>query len=302
MQIDDFNSMMKTAEQTASIAEVENALNIRFHSKNRLSSNTKPNDLLVDLSYQRSISEKRIASIVKNFNKNAIGVVTLSIRENGDLYIIDGQHRVEALKKLGKGDEPINSIVFFDLSLAEEAELFLIMNEGRTKPRRYDLHKAAFKSGEQEALDISGALAKNGLEFSDRQGEGFVRAVGTVHKVYDRSGLVILEDTFKILSDANGKNSTSFVAEYIEAVAVILAKCKDVNLNRLTVAIQSLGDTNSAVIKAGLIAPNKKPYSKVLALAGMIIDNYNNRLRLNRIDKYEILSLDARNYLNVRNR
>lgn len=299
MSDNDFGMIVKSAEETASIAEIEKALNIRFHTKSRLSSNVKPNDTHVDFSYQRITAPERVASIARNFNKNAIGVVTLSIRENGDLYIIDGQHRIEALKKIGKGDEPVNAIVFFDLTIAEEAELFVVMNDGRTKPKRVDLHRASATSGNSDAIEIDKVLAKFGLELSDRPGNGKVRAVSSVHKVYEKSGLVILENTFKVLSEANGDHSSSFVAEYIEAVAVILAKFKDVNINRLIAAVKSAGDTNNAVLKAAMIAQNNKPYIKIITLAGMFVDNYNHRLQKNRLDKLEILKLEARNYLNV---
>jgi len=294
---EDFDLIVKNQTETATIEEVEQNLNVRFKKMQRLSSSVKPNDVNVDSSYQRDVSDVRVNSIVKNFNRNAIGVVTLSIRENGDLYVIDGQHRIEALKVLGKGDEDINAIVFFDLSVADEAELFVIMNEGRTKPKRYDLHKASSKSGDLASQEIDQILAFHGLSVGDKPGYNIIRAIGTVHKVYGRIGKDKLSDVLKVLIDANGNHSSAFTAEYILAVASIIANYNNVNLARLSLGIKNLGNPEMATLKAASSAPNSKAFSKVITLASMMIDGHNYRLTKNRLDKVVILSCDARSYL-----
>lgn len=293
----DFDLIVKNQTETVTINEVENNLNIRFKKMSRLSSTVKPDDVMVDLSYQRTISDSRVKSIIKNFNKNAIGVVTLSIRENGDLYVIDGQHRIEALKALGKGSEEINAIVFFDLSIADEAELFVIMNEGRTKPKRYDLHKASVSSGDVAANEINNILASYGLQPGDRPGFNIVRAVGTLHKVHAKVGKERLDSVIKVLLDANGSYSTSFQAEYITAVAAIFVQYNNIDKARLSNAIKTLGNPDMVVMKASNAAPNSKPFSKIISLASIMIDAYNYRLTKNRLDKVVILSCDARSYL-----
>lgn len=295
---EDFDLIVKNQSETVTIQEVEQNLNVRFKKMNKLSSSVKANDLLVDFSYQRVVSDKKVKSIVKNFNRNAVGVVTLSIRENGDLYIIDGQHRVEALKALGKGDDDINAIIFFDLSIADEAELFVIMNEVRTRPMRTDLHKASAASGDLSSIEIDEALASLNLQIGNKPGYGIVRAISVIHKVYDALGKDKLRDVLKVLIDANGNHSSTFAAEYLLAVAAIIANYDNVNLLRLSMAIKNLGDPSMAIIKAGNSASSNKPFSKIISLASMMIDGHNYRLTKNRLDKVVILSCDARTYLN----
>jgi hypothetical protein len=298
MPMDEFDLITKLESETATIEEIETNLPIRFHTKSKLTSMVKPDELKVDMSYQRSVSPDRVSSIAKNFNQQALGIVTLSIRENGELYIIDGQHRIEALKKMGKGNIQINAVVLFDLSIQDEANLFLIMNDNRTKPKKYDLHKAASASGNEITTSIDATLASLGLRIFDRPGDGNIRAVGTVHKVSSKIGLEKLEKVLKVMMEANGSHSSSLKAEYIEAVSAIIVQFKDVDMKRLSMAIRNIGDTSSSVLKASVIAVDSRPISKILALAGMIIDAYNYKLRNNRLDKFKILSLDARNYLN----
>lgn len=297
---DQFDVMMKTASETASISEVEEALNIRFKFQSKLTSKVKPNDLRVDYSYQRLPSPDRVNSIARNYNGNALGVITLSIRENGELFIIDGQHRIEALKKIGKGNDDINAIVFFDLSIKDEAEMFVIMNESRTKPKRADLHKASAKAGDGESIEIDNVLAKHGLSVGDKPGDNIVRAIGTLHKVNSKIGIDKLDEIIQILIDANGKHSSAFQSEYICAVACILVQFNNVDKTRFTSAIQTLGDPTLAILKAANNGGTAKPIVKILNLAALMLDKYNYRLTKHRLDKYKILSLDARNYLDVK--
>lgn len=293
-----FEEITKQAEETASIEEIKRKLGISFKIKNKLSSQVKPNDLMVDLSYQREINKNKIVNIVKSYNPNAIGVVTLSIRENGDLYIIDGQHRVEALKQLGYGNSDINAIVFFDLTIQEEARLFVIMNENRTKPKKSDLYKASIKSGDNNLIELNNMLNRNNIVVDDRPGDGIMRAIGTLDKVTAKIGIVNAEKVVQVLMSANGNNSTSFQAQYITAVSTIIVKYKNVDMDRLSLAIKKLGEPSLVITKTQMIASDAKFVTKSLTLSTMIIDSYNAYLKNNRLDKMIVLSSDAKTYLN----
>lgn len=85
----------------------------------------KINDLKVDYSY-RSSNNPNSDGIVENFNRLAIGFITVSAREDG-LYIVDGIRRVEALKQLGY--EECFAELLFGLTVEDEAKIFVNMNE-----------------------------------------------------------------------------------------------------------------------------------------------------------------------------
>ncbi|MCM3121010.1 MULTISPECIES: hypothetical protein [Staphylococcus] len=85
----------------------------------------KINDLKVDYSY-RSSNNPNSDGIVENFNRLAIGFITVSAREDG-LYIVDGIRRVEALKQLGY--EECFAELLFGLTVEDEAKIFVNMNK-----------------------------------------------------------------------------------------------------------------------------------------------------------------------------
>lgn len=288
----------QVTSESISIEEVHSNLNVKFHIKEKLTSKVKPIDLMVDRSYQRDLVDAKVNLIVKNFNPKAVGVVILSCRENGDLYIIDGAHRIAAMMKMGLSKEDVNSVVYFDLTLAQEAELFVLLNENRTKPKRSALHKAAAKAGDKTSMEVEAMLAKLGLSIGDKPGQGFVRAIGTLHKVNDRIGNVNLEKVLSVLKESFGSHSSSFQSEFIMAISMIVVKYKSVDEQRLVKTLSALGDATFLINKAANAAGTKTPFAKHLTLAVMVLDAYNSKLRANRLDRSILLTSDASNCLN----
>ncbi|MDK7752638.1 hypothetical protein QP586_04950 [Staphylococcus sp. UMB10092B] len=85
----------------------------------------KINDLKVDYSY-RSTNNPNADGIVENFNRLAIGYITVSVRQDG-LYIIDAIRRVEALKQLGY--EECLTELLYGLTVEDESRIFVSKNE-----------------------------------------------------------------------------------------------------------------------------------------------------------------------------
>ena len=80
-------------------------------------------DLSVDLFYQRHFREERVRQLVAEFNPDAVGIITVSRRANGDNMVIDGGHRVEVCKRIADW-EWMPALVIHNLSVAKEAYLF----------------------------------------------------------------------------------------------------------------------------------------------------------------------------------
>jgi hypothetical protein len=272
-------------------------IKIASPSKHALTSVVKVSDLLIDYSYQRQQSKSKVAKIARNFNYDALGVIIVSIRESGDMFVLDGGHRVAAMNLLGKSDENINALVYFDLTLKQEASLFISLNEERTKPKRFDIHTASSSAGEVTAVEMDTLLENNNLRFSDVNGYGCVRAVGTVRKMIEKIGSDKLDRVLKILVLANGNHSKFLCSEYIVACSAIVCQYPNIKDDRLAKAFNSLGEPSIAVMKSNSMASGKSAFSKVQSLCSVIIDNYNYKMTKNRLDKNIILLSDARTYL-----
>lgn len=144
---------------------------------------------------QRDLNQARVKKMAEGFEYFAMGTVTASRRIDGDLYLVDGQHRVAALKmvleslrsrasaaetaaeeaELNNDSEAADLLrmdatdleeqyankqkvlveVHHDLSARDEATLFLIKNRESSKPNAVD----QFIVGENAGLPLYKATA-----------------------------------------------------------------------------------------------------------------------------------------------
>lgn len=121
-------------------------------------------ELQVDHTYQRPVSPTHVNRIAKGFDHSLFGIVTVSEREDGSLYILDGQHRAAALVKLGRGEMRIPCEVLTGLSLQEEAEIFHLRNSNKKTMSPQEKFRGALLSGDERAMEIERIVRNSGYE------------------------------------------------------------------------------------------------------------------------------------------
>lgn len=125
--------------------------------------------LSVDASYQRSIdnvaSRRLITSIAVNFDWRLCTPLVVSRRPNGDLIVIDGQHRTTAAR--GRGDIPhLPCCIFNYAGPEEEARMFIAANRARKPMNRLDDFHAALAAMDEDALEIQSLVTEAGLSMA----------------------------------------------------------------------------------------------------------------------------------------
>jgi len=187
--------------------------------------------LKVDPRYQAALVQNRAIRIAMEFNPAALGFLTVSLRADGFYYIIDGQHRFEAILLLvDEAPKRLWCDVKEGLSLAEEAELFCRLNDAR-KPTAIARFRAAVVAGDSEAKDINRIIKKNGWELDASKKAGRFCAVTAAQKVYNgfrakkSPNPELLDMTLSTLARAWGvddTNSSSSVA--VRGVGYVFAR------------------------------------------------------------------------------
>lgn len=165
------------------------------------------------------LNENHVDSILTRLDLDYIGLPVLSERSDGTYYIIDGHHRIEALKRwIGEGWEvqQIECQVFSGLSEAEEARTFRATNKG-LKITAMDNFRTALVAGEPEETRINEIITREGLCVSRDKVAGAIGAVATLIKVYRRSDGETLGTALRIIRDAFG--DSGFDALVIDGVA-----------------------------------------------------------------------------------
>ena len=172
---------------------------------------------------QRELNESRVEHIAAAMDLEQIGTPTVNERD-GHFYIIDGQHRVEALRRwLGDDCEgqQIQCWSYVGLTEEEEAEKFLKLNDTLTVNAMAKF-KVGVQAGRYTETDIDRIVRAQGLCVTQDKIEGGVRAVGTLRRVYEREGAAVLARSLGIIRDAYG--TAGFEAPVIDGMGYLCGR------------------------------------------------------------------------------
>lgn len=102
-----------------------------------------------------------VVKMRRNLSWTLFGALTVVRRPTGDLVVLDGGHRMEAIRHMDSISE-VPCLIYGVNSLQEEAEIFRAINRMRTQLGVYDDHRAAVVQQEGMALKIDAAIASMG--------------------------------------------------------------------------------------------------------------------------------------------
>jgi hypothetical protein len=180
-------------------------------------------DLKVDGTYQRELDETRVQRIVDEFNPALLGALEVSQR-NGKFAVFDGQHRLAALKALGKDTAPC--IVHEGLSVAEEAALFVQLQTQRKALSPYDRFRARLRAGEPAAIEIQQIAKDRGYTIVRGGHDRQIGAVASLDRVYARGGGDLLDKALSWIATYQGEPKGTDGA-LIEGFAIAIQKYGD---------------------------------------------------------------------------
>lgn len=153
---------------------------------------------------QRRFRPHRMKDFVP-FDMDMIGVPVVSMRE-GKYFVVDGQHRVAAIRENIVNAESISirCKVYFGLSERQEAELFLFYNNSMPV-RTLDKFRVAVTAGHDEQVAITEAVESAGFRIAASSAPGGINCVAVLQKIYSRAGASIIARSLKVIADTFGE-------------------------------------------------------------------------------------------------
>jgi hypothetical protein len=179
----------------------------------------KVGECRINSTAQREANANAISTLASHFNPDLMGIPVVSYRD-GIYWIIDGQHRILALKQtLGEDADAWEFVaeVYQNISEEEEAALFLELNT-RKPVKAFDRFKVGVTAGLPEPSDIERIVISHGLRVSQDGQQGSISAVGALESVYRKHGAKALASTLTIMSSA--WDSTVWDAFLIRGIAL----------------------------------------------------------------------------------
>lgn len=231
-------------------------------------------DMTVSPKAQRNYQASKASNLAAKFDLEAIGFPVVNKRD-GRYWIVDGQHRIGALKLVGfSDDDQIQVECYEGLSEAEEAEQFLTRDD-RTKISTFDRFRISVVAGRDEEKEIERIVHDGGFRIAQGKRERAIGAVESLRFAYDLSPAV-LGRTLCILGAAFDGDPEALTSDLLKGMALV---CQRYN--------GSLDDSKAVQKLAGLtggpVALKRKAealklrtgHSKPQCAAGAIVEALN---------------------------
>ena len=172
-----------------------------------------PLERIVTEQYQRILNMKNVAGIVKNFDPAKLGVLVVSYRADGTYAVLDGQHRLTALRQLGY--DATNCIVLEGMTIQQEADYFRRQNENKQSLRINDTFNASLWAEDAESLRIKALMDKYGFRHGKSGQPMCICAIGALQRILRRFGDRTLELTLACIAATWPHDSTILRGEML---------------------------------------------------------------------------------------
>ena len=172
-----------------------------------------PLERIVTEQYQRILNMKNVAGIVKNFDPAKLGVLVVSHRADGTYAVLDGQHRLTALRRLGY--DAANCIVLEGMTIQQEADYFRRQNENKQSLRINDTFNASLWAEDAESLRIKELMDKYGFRHGKSGQPMCICAIGALQRILRRFGDRTLELTLACIAATWPHDSTILRGEML---------------------------------------------------------------------------------------
>lgn len=234
--------------------------------------------LMVDPQVQRSLDRRRAAKIGVEFNPDAVGIVTVSQRANGDYFIIDGQHRVEGMRIAGLSDDKAECEVFTGLTLADEAAMFRLRNN-TAHPQYIDKFRVRVIEGDPVAVAIDDMVHRHGWKIQMGNSVGDLAAVQALERIY-RLEATAAERALSTLTRAWGLDSSSVDGRLLDGMGLVFIRYGDaIEVDDLIARLARFSGGAGALIGKARGLRDLVGSTIGRAVAEIVVELYNQRRR-----------------------
>lgn len=192
--------------------------------------NLYPEQIKKDPKYQRDIDVSRIKRITKHWDDDLVNPPKVSLRENGNYYVFNGQHTLAAWKKR-YGNKPILCKVYRGLTELEEKDLF-VKQEGFAKAvGKVDKLRAEYNAGTPDVVDMVNCVKLAGciidFESLPSTAKNRVNAVATAYDVYKDVGRDYFINILDILRRAFFGDQNAFKDGFLKGMGYLFKNNSD---------------------------------------------------------------------------
>lgn len=214
--------------------------------------------------------------LAANLDLNQLGYPIINHRD-GIYWVVDGQHRVYALRQNGFENDVLDCEVYENLSDEEAADIFL-GRDSRKPIALYDKFHVACTARRPRELAVQRIVEANGQKISRAKEDG-ISAVGALSKVYDRSGDVVLGQVIRTINLGFGGDAMAFDSSVIEGLGLLYNRYNGkTNEKQLGQRLGSLRQGARELLRKAEAIRERTGNQKKHCIAAAVVDIYNKGL------------------------
>lgn len=226
--------------------------------------------------FQRPLDRRRAKRYADAYDPNLERMPVVSVRANGDVVVLDGQHTVEMLRLVYGPKHVVICEPRYDLTYEQESRLFFDFQDKRRNVNSRDGFWSLIQAKDSSALGQLSVLKTYGFTITPRPGidapnEGLpIASVAHIDYIYTRpEGPAVLAETLSVIRESCVTEEGSRQGVFLRALATVIAKGGD--RERLVTLLKSSEPQNFMRKNSGGAA-SKQCFER-------IISEYNKRLR-----------------------
>ena len=182
--------------------------------------------LVSGLPYQRPVEVRDVNRLLREWDGRLMEPLVVSVRD-GRFYLIDGQHRVVALRMMNKGGDVIVPCkVYRDLTYEMEADLCFRLDKARKKLSLAQSTMMLIESGTDAEINEIVRLIEDGgfLWTLDKEfpGDYEIRACRAVISAYRMLGREAFDEMLSIMYQAWDGEPSSLKGNFISGMALFM--------------------------------------------------------------------------------
>jgi len=222
---------------------------------------------------QREFRKAKGEHIAAHYDPSKVGFLIVNHRE-GLYWVLDGQHRLYAMRQNGMDSESIDCEVYDDLTDAEMADMFIGRND-RTPVDPYDKFHVSCTAGYTRENDIRRIVEANGQKISRQRDEG-ISTVGALTNVYDRAGAVVLGQVIRTINLGFGGDPIAFDRSIVEGLGLVYNRFNGkTNEKALGQRLGGLKQGARELLRKAEAVRERTGNQKKHCVAAVIVETYN---------------------------
>jgi len=223
---------------------------------------------------QRPFRKAHGDRLAANLDLELLGLPVINYRD-GIYWVVEGQHRVYALRQRGFDGDMLDCQVYNNLSDEEMANRFL--GGADTLPcNPYDKFFISITGKHVRECEVQQCVEDLGLKVSKGKSETSLGCVSTLCRIYDRFGLSVLRHVLQALKLAFPGDKNAFESALVDGLALVYGRySSSVRDDEMSVRLMTIHGGPRGLLRRAENQRERTGGQKPQCVAAVIVEVYN---------------------------